>query len=248
MSLNRKSQIIVLHLTKYSDSGVIVHAIDSSVGRCSFFIRSVGKRQQSALSNFHSLSLLDVVVSENSKSELLFLKEYTSLYNLSSLRSDPVKSAIALFISEVLYRCLVERNMDEHLFSWLSDTIKVLNDMDGKISNFHLWFLVGLCSKMGFHPQDNFSDENRLFQITTERFIPVNKLSVLQQDTFSEELSLILHKFLTSSFGEAMQLQLSSAQRNLFSLKILEYLSYHLGITINVKSLGVLHDIFVTFV
>lgn len=247
MPLSRKSQIIVLHLTKYSDSGLVVHALDSSVGRCSFFLRGVGKKRQSTLANFHSLSILDTIALDNSKSSLFTLQEYSSAYNLSTLRADPIKGAIALFISEVLYRCMHETNMEESLFSWLCNSIKTLNDIDGKIANFHLWFLVGLCSKMGFLPRNNFSEINRIFQITTEEFISKQASNSLQ-DIFSEESSFILHKFLTLPFTEAMHLQLTSTQRNNFAIKIIEYLSYHLGITINIKSLSVLHDIFATFV
>ncbi|MBP5210254.1 MAG: DNA repair protein RecO [Bacteroidales bacterium] len=248
MPLNRKSQLIVLHLTKYSDSGMIVNAIDSSVGRCGFFLKGVGRNKSALLANFHSLSILEAVIQASPKSDLHYLKEYSPVYSLSALRSDPVKSSIALFISEVLYRSLFEISMDAKLFDWLCDTIKLLNDTDTSVANFHPWFLVGLCSKMGFHPQSNYSDTNRIFQITTENFIPDDSYSRSLEDTFSAELSYVLHRFLTSPFGEAMELQLSGTQRNAFSLKMLEYLSYHLGINIRVKSLAVLHDIFANFV
>ncbi|MBQ7222307.1 MAG: DNA repair protein RecO [Bacteroidales bacterium] len=247
MPLNRKSQLIVLHLTKYSDSGMIVNAIDSSVGRCGFFIKGLGKKKSAMLANFHSLSILEAVVQANPKSELHYLKEYSPIYSLSALRSDPVKSSIALFISELLYRSLYEISMDEHLFNWLCDAIRLLNDTEGSVANFHPWFLVGFCSKMGFHPQSNYSESSPLFQITTENFIPDDAYAKTLDDTFSAELSYVLHKFLTSPFEEAMKLQLSGSVRNAFSVKMIEYLSYHLGININVKSLAVLHDIFANF-
>ena len=40
-----KSRLIVLHLTKYSDAGVVLHTVDSQYGRRSFLVRgSVFKR------------------------------------------------------------------------------------------------------------------------------------------------------------------------------------------------------------
>ena len=43
MALTQQSRIIVLHLTKYGDSGLVVHAIDSEAGRCSYMLRGAGR-------------------------------------------------------------------------------------------------------------------------------------------------------------------------------------------------------------
>ena len=61
---------------------------------------------------------------------------------------------------------------------------------------------------------------------------------------FSTEESLLLHRFLTLSFDEAMALPLSAARRNAFSRRMLTYLSHHLGQSLEIRSLDVLHAVF----
>ena len=62
--------------------------------------------------------------------------------------------------------------------------------------------------------------------------------------TFSDEESLLLHKLLTLSFEEAMALPLSATRRSAFSRRMLDYLSYHLGQSLDIRSLDVLHAVF----
>ena len=61
---------------------------------------------------------------------------------------------------------------------------------------------------------------------------------------FSDEESLLLHRLLTESFEEAMALPLSASRRSAFSRRMLDYLSYHLGQSLDIRSLDVLHAVF----
>ncbi len=240
-SLSR-SQIIVLHLTKYGESGIILHTLDSVSGRRSLYLQGVGRRSNaSATAHFHSLSILDVITYTSSKSSLSYLKEYSPSVTLDSIRTDIYKSTISLFISEVLYRCLKEENGDQALFNWLCEAITALNEMKESCANFHLWFLTGFCSKMGFCPKDNYGGDNLLFDAVSASYIPAFASSDI---VFSSENSEILHIMLSSSFEKAMQLKLSGSLRSDFASNMLKYLSYHLGSEINIKSLSVMHQIF----
>ena len=68
MSSVAKSRIVVLHLTKYAESSVVLHAIDAQSGRRSFLVRGV--KRGNAVAAFHPLSVLDVVSAESPKSSL----------------------------------------------------------------------------------------------------------------------------------------------------------------------------------
>lgn len=244
MSLISKSQIIVLHLTKCGDSGGVVHVLDSLSGRRSLYLRGIRKSKNNAvLPNFHSLSILDIVSSSSPKSTLSYLREYSRTYPLEELRSDPYKTAIAMFISEVIYRSIRNDDSDSSIFLWLTDTIVALNDLPGMIANYHLWWLVGFCTKMGFHPENNYSADRPYFDIeaacfTSSTYPEESHLS------FNGDDSLLLHRLLTSPLSEALAIPLSSSKRCSFAQKMVDYLSYHLGFNINIKSLGVLHDLF----
>lgn len=246
MPLVTKSQIIVIHLTKYGDSGAIVHVIDSLSGRQSLYLRGIKKSKNNAvLPYFHNLNILNVVTASSPKSSLLYLREYSPLYNLNDLRSDVYKRTIAIFISEIIYRSIKVDDGDSALFVWLSDTIILLNDYTGSISNFHLRFLVDYSSKMGFRPNDNYTPDSPLFDMVSAQFVPSGKYHNIQQSLFTAEDSLLLHKLLSTSLEESLLLPLSSSRRLSFAQSMINFLAYHFGIDLKIQSLKVLHEIFI---
>lgn len=224
MPLVSESRIIVLHHTKYSDSSLIVHTVDSSCGRRSFLVRGVGKGRagSAAARDFHPLNILDVVSGESPKSSLSYLREWTPVHSLETIRGDIVKSSIALFISEVIYRSFQDTSYDAEFFDWLSGTVLKLEAAQGSVANFHLRFLAEYCSIMGFRPAVD-AEPKGLFSPEDERLIKV---------------------LLEGSIEEALGVQLSSSARNDFCRKMTRYLSYHLGIEIRLRSLDILHEIF----
>lgn len=259
MALTQQSRIIVLHLTKYGDSGLVVHAIDSEAGRCSYMLRGAGRNKQVAIGPLHNLAILDIVSVANPRSSMAQLKEYEPAVHLASLRSDIDKNAIALFISELLYRTIVEQNYDPHLFDWLCEAIVRLNAMGQDapentpgqesslaiatpgqgaspafttlgqgytptIANFHLWFLAGLCTVLGFGPS-----AEGLFDGC---------------DMFNAENLALLRQITSAGFSEAMTIPLNGSRRRDFCNQMVRYLSYHLGLNLNLRSLDVLHDLY----
>jgi len=229
-----KSQIIVLHLTKYGDSGAIVHCIDSHNGRSSFLVRGISKSKNSAIiAKLHPLNILDIVSDASPKSSIRYLKEYDTTFHLDRIRGDIYKRTIALFISEVLYRGLHDNVGDEKLYDWLVTSIQMLNEIEGPIANFHLWWLVGFCSTLGFRPQS--FDLPKISGVEKD----ITGLFLLTPTDIS-----ILQSILTTDLHGVLQLSLNGSTRMTFAQSMLKYLSFHLGAEITSKSLPVLHDIF----
>ena len=122
-----KSQALILRTTKYGDSGLVVHAFDSVVGRCGFFLRGAGRgRNASAAAVFHPLAVVDLV-SSTSGGGMPCIREFSPALHLASLRCDVKKGAMALFISEVLYRSLHENQPDTALFTFLTGIVGALD-------------------------------------------------------------------------------------------------------------------------
>lgn len=214
------SKIIVLHLTKHSDSSVVLHTVDSLGGRRSFLVRGL-KSNRGALAAFHSLSLLDAVSADSPRSSLSYLREWTPAVALHGIRSDLVKGSVAMFVSEVIYRSLTNEVADPQLFDWLCDAIVALDEASVSIANYPLWFLVSYAGRMGFLPGD-----------------PIEPPGI-----FTPAESDLLFRVVRSSYEETLAIPLSAERRQAFCRKMLQYLSYHLGATIDAKSLDVLHAV-----
>jgi DNA repair protein RecO (recombination protein O) len=218
--------------------------LDSRLGRRGIYLRGMKKSKNSAVTaHFHNLAILEVVTAASTKSKLLYLREYHPLVQLHSIRTDISKGAIALFVSEVIYRTLREESGDEELFEWLKGMISTLEALEGNCANFHLKFLAGFCRQMGFLPHDNWSEQTPLFDIISARFVTPDS-SNDSGYLFSEQDSLLLHRLLSADFNEAMQIPLNAKARNSFCDQMLKYLSYWLETSINIRSVAVLHTIF----
>ena len=238
MAADRETRIIVLHLTKYGDRSLVVQALDAERGRSGFFLRGAGKGR-GGLNYFHSLGILDVVLAAG-KGELEYIREYENPYRLDAIRTDPYKSAIALFIGELLYRSLLDGAMDPVMFDFLEEQILSLNNETGSVANFHICFLVNFCRVLGLQPKDNYGPATPLFTPYSAEFTTPDTMA----ETFTPESSFLLHQILSLPREEAMQIPLSRDQRGDFAQKMVEYLSYHLSQSLNIRSLKVLHDLF----
>ena len=201
----------------------MVHCIDSENGRCSYLLRGAGKSGRASAGMLHNLAILDIVSLGNPKSSLAYLKEFEPCVQLNSLRSDLDKSSVALFISELLYRTIVAQNQDERLFSWLCDAIVKLDAAQGDIANFHLWFLAGFCTVMGFGPSAERDFEG-------SQLLGGKNLELLAQ--------------LSAGFESAMAIPLNGRRRREFCDRMIRYISFHLGMNLNIRSLDVLHELY----
>lgn len=245
MSSPVKSQAIVLHLIRQGDSSAVVQVIDSLAGRQSLYVRRLGTGAVQA-AMFHSLAVLDTVTSASPRSTLLYLREAQPLFTLEGLRTDICKSTTAMFICEVLHRTVRNDDGDSQLFSWLVESIVRFDAQTGSVANFHLWWMVSYCVRSGFRPQDNISEETPVFDMVSARFVPASENTQLwgEGQVFSREDSFLLHRLLNSTMEEALAIPLSAPRRLAFARKMLDYLSFHFGCSLDIKSLDVLHAIF----
>lgn len=223
-----KSRFVVLHMTKHSDSSAVIHTVDSAAGRKSYLVRGLGKKRQSA--EFHPLNILDGIGAESPKSSLAVLREWNPVVSLEEIRSNIYKSSTALFISEVLFRSIRTETTDASLFDWLCDAVARLEATEGNAANFHLWFLVSYIVKLGFGPSE----------ATLEQMAG----AIEPQGLFDRQEMELFEKILHSSLEETLAIPLSASRRQSFSKTLIRYLSYHLGAELNIKSLPVLHELF----
>ena len=211
------ARLIILQYTKIKDSAIVIHTLSREWGRRSFIVH-LGKGASLAL--FQPLSIVDAEITENPRSELWRASRFTQARPLVSLRTDPSKNAITLFLSEVLYRAVRDGMAEEGLYDWCERSILTLESLEKDYANFHLRWLLELAAAMGFEP----SAED-LSPFAGERFKDVKAL-------------------LDASFEEAMLLPLSGERRSELCEVFIRYLSHHSESTLDIRSLRVLRELF----
>ena len=217
MGRTSEIELILIAYTKVGDSSIVIHTLSREYGRKSF-ITSIGK--STSISSFLPLNILSCKITENPKSQLWRAKEIQPITPLSSLRSDLRKNAITLFLSEVLYRSLKDGSNEEGLYEWCKKMIYTLDSMQEDFSSFHLWFLLQYASILGFKADD-------------ESIAP-----------FAEKHYEDLQKLLHLDFTSFMLYPLTGKERSEIAEILIHYLSYHLDIRLDIKSLSVLRELF----
>ncbi len=209
--------VIVLNFTKIKENMIVLHCLGQSLGRRSFLIRA-GARSQMAY--YLPLNIIGLSVSNNPKSDLWTAKPVGSEYPLNGIRGNVFKNAMSLFMAEVLYRTVKEGAKEEGLYEWCVGQIVALDSILSDFSNFHLRFLLGLCTALGFAP----SSEDM------SGFCGKNADAVTQ--------------LMTLDLAASMLVPLNGVRRSEIAYSIIKYLEFHTESAINVRSLDILHDLF----
>ena len=100
-------------------------------------------------------------------------------------------------------------------------------------------------------PLDNFCEASPVFDIPSAKFIPSICIPKTESCVLDREESLLLHVIMNTPSVDVHTLQynnspikLSGQTRIKFARHLIEYLSYHIGNNIEIKSLEVLHQVF----
>jgi DNA repair protein RecO (recombination protein O) len=187
------------------------------MGRRSFIV-TVRKGGSRAL--YLPFSVLDAEVLENRKSDLWRLRGVSAVYPLGGVRSDFNKNAITLFMSEVLWRGVQEGSAEAGLFDWCERSILTLDALEGSFANYHLRWLMELAGALGFSP-------------SFESLAP-----------FAGENLQTIGDLLSAGFEEFMVYPLNGPRRSAIAEALLRYLSAHLEIPLNIRSLAVLGELY----
>ncbi len=247
-----KSRIIVLHTIKHGDNGVVVQCYSNTSGRIALYFRVTSKNKIN-VSNLHRLNILDVITYSSSSSSMPTIKEMEAVSRLSSIRTNIYKNTIAIFLSELIVKCIRETETNPMLFNFLSSSINILEHLESGEANFHVHFMVHLSKMLGFMPTDNYSAEMPFFNLTTARFCEGGRYyngeycEVRNTDSnncFSHAESELLHLLFRTKAIECGAIKCSGELRLSFAKQMIRYLSHHLGMDIDIKSIDVLHEVF----
>lgn len=172
MNSDDKTRAIVLKAIKYGDNSLIVKLLTEQNGLQSFLIKSAfNKNAKIRAALFQPLTMLDVV-SFKSHGELSYLKEASIEYTFKSIPYDIKKSAIVLFISELISKSIQDGQTDTALFDFIRHALIHLDDMSDSCADFPLRFTIELSRHLGFAPNINNYKEGYIFDLENGCFIP----------------------------------------------------------------------------
>ena len=243
--MTTKTKAIALHYIRYSETSVIAHLYTEQFGRMSLMVKgALRPKSKFKAILFEPFTLLDIELSHSSPNQALRLPREVRLAPvLHNLRQDVRKTTLALFLSELVYRCVREEQSDPALFSFLFHAIQILDVLPDGIAVFHIWFGFHLAEYLGFAPTQNYSDTNRYFNIQTGGFeanIPIHT------DYLNEQESKYLSIYLSVSPDELhLNIPKANIRNRLIEALLLYFQRHHEGVG-NLNSLAILKELFHT--
>jgi len=230
---------IVLSKIKYKDHDLIVKCYTQEKGIVSYLLKGVLKSKKgSKVAYYQLLTQLQLVTDYKESRGLQYVKEVKINHLYSSLHTNVLKSAIVLFIAEVLSNSLQEEEQNDSLYNYLETTFQWL-DTNEHFSNFHLLFLLNLSKYLGFYP-DTMQIDAPFFNLQAGEFQYDNN----SKYSISSENLTLLKQLLGTTFDGLEVVKINSKQRQSFLGMILLYFELHLGSFKKPKSLQIFNEVF----
>ena len=234
---------IVLNTIRYSDKHNIVHIYTDGRGLMSFAVPQ-GKTSAARMRNamLMPLSLIDLEAGVRHGRELSILREVRRNYPLATLYSDPIKNAIALFISELLAHVIQEPEGNDPLFRYIEQSVQLLEQMPGQIANFHICFLYHLGAHLGIQPNVDSYRKGYWFDMTEGVFVPgaVRGHMHLQPDE-----AQVIYLLSRMTFSNMSVFRFNREERNRMLDLIISYYRLHNAAIGTLRSPDILKQLFV---
>lgn len=172
-----KTKGIVLRTVKYGETSVVVTIFTELFGVQSYLVNGVrtsSKKGTGKANLFQPAAILELVVYHNELKHLNRIKEFKWSFIYNHIFSDVPKNAAALFMVELLTRCLKQPESNPDLFHFTEDCFLHLDKAAGTVmANLPLFFALHLPVHFGFRITDNFSSATPYLDLQEGAFVQV---------------------------------------------------------------------------
>ena len=236
---------IVLKAVKYGETSLIVTIFTELFGVQSYIVsgvRTSTKKGTGKANLFQPTAILDLVVYHNELKHLNRIKEFKWYYLYKHIFSDVPKNAVALFMIELLTKCLKQPEPNPELFAFCEDAFMHLDESsEAVMANFPLFFALHLPAFFGFRINDDYSEETSILDMQEGTFVAgrPDHLQVLEGK--QAEVTSELLKMMQPEELEQIKLNHDFRRELLFAYEI--YYALHIQDFGAMKTLPVLREV-----
>lgn len=238
----QKTRAVVLKVTPYSESSVVVKMYTKEFGLQSYLINGV-RSGKGTIKPAHlmPLNLLDLVVYFREGASLQRIKELRCSPVLKSLHYDVYKNSIAVFMMELLGQALQNEERDPPLFAFLQTSIQWLDETTWSLAHFPHFFMVHLCKFMGIQAQGEFGPGHEVFDLQEGAFVSEQQAGLHRMN---ENCSELMSRLLNCKANELNDIKSKRDDRQLLLNDLVQYYQIHEIITASLKAQQILKEIF----
>ena len=236
--MDDKTEGIVLQSVRYGDTSLVVKVFTRNMGLRSYMVKGAlthGAKSRVAL--FQPLNIIQYVeVGKPNKSSLGYMKDVqmASLYH--SIPFEMKKSAILMYVSELLTKIITDQEANEALFDFIVRSLQWLDLTEQDYANFPLYFTLELTRHLGFYPKSNHK-EGFCFDMMEGSF--VHDLP-LHPYYFEADAAALFAALLDANIDEACRMPLRLSPRRALFDGLVVYIRLHAPVMNDFRSHEVL--------
>jgi DNA repair protein RecO (recombination protein O) len=240
-----KTKGIVLRTVKYGETSLVVTMYTELYGLQSYLVNGVrmtSKNGSTKAAMFQPSAILELEAYHNDLKNLQRLKEFRWGYLYQHVLSDIRKNAVAMFMIELLTKCLKQPETNSELFNFAEDALHHLDTANEKVTaNFPLFFALHVAVFFGFRISDEFSETHHYLDLEEGTFSKNQPgHSHYLQDKEAAAVSHIL-KIMQPEELEEVLLNQEARRRIMHALE--EYYALHIADFGHMKTVPVLREV-----
>jgi DNA repair protein RecO (recombination protein O) len=172
--MTHKTKGIVLRTVKYGETSVVVTVLTELFGVQAYMVNGVrsSKKSTSKANLFQPGAILDLVVYHHEQKSIQRIREFSWSVIYQQVLTDVIKNSIALYLVELLYKCLKQPEKNEALFYFTEDMLQHLDNADRLVTaNVPLYFALNLPHFLGFRMNDDYDEQQNILDLQEGSFI-----------------------------------------------------------------------------
>lgn len=242
--MTHKTKGIVLRTIKYGETSVVVTIFTELFGMQTYMVNGVrsSKKSSSKANHFQPGAILDMVVYHSDQKQMQRIKEFKWDYLFQQVLSDVIKNSIALYMVELLQKCLKQPEQNTQLFYFFEDVLIQLDKTDKSVTaNYALYFTLQLTHFFGFMMNDNYSAVLNILDLEEGDFVSKQPEHPHYIEGDYAQVTSQLLKVMQPE--ELSQFKLHHDTRRKLLLRYLDFYELHMPDFGTMKTLTVLHEV-----
>lgn len=234
-----------MRAVKYGETSLVVNVYTEAFGIQSYIINGVRKASKKGTGKanlFQPASMLSLVVYHNEMRQLNRIREFQWAHLYQHIFFDVRKNAVALFMIELLQKCLKQPEPNDSLFNFIEDAFLHLDEApETVVANYPLFFALHLMVFVGIRMDDNYTADTEVLDMVEGVFqadLPDHPYYLEGQAAYltSQLLKVLQPAELTQLLmNQSMRRRLMQAYQEFYALHIADF-----GV---MKSLPVLQEV-----
>lgn len=233
------TKALVLRTIRHTDSTVVLKAYTEAFGLRSYLVRTPRSTKRPGMAALlQPLTRLELVVDERADRELHQVREVRLHKPYLRVPGGALRTALLLFMHELLARTLREEAGDVGLWSFLEEALDLLDTAED-VRDLPLRFVLGYAAVLGFAPAP--PEEDALyFDLVEGRF---TRELPLHAQAIAPPLTAVFAAWLPGALTEPAPVVMAPGQRRELLDLLLRYVRLHVPGAPELRSPDVLHQV-----